>query len=118
MSNFECKLSDLNNTPVEEIKTSSKGSVILSKEENKEIPEKITQTELFQNFLNEKNVKIILLITFVHFILHSEQVTSFISVNMPSLIGCTSQLNSLGKTLVGILIGVVFIMYSFFSRDR
>jgi uncharacterized membrane protein len=117
MSNFECKLSDLNNTPVEEIKSSSKASV-LSKEENKEIPEKITRTELFQNFLNEKNGKIILLITFVHFILHSEQVTSFISVNLPSLISCTSQLNSLGKLLVGILIGVVFIMYSFFFQDR
>jgi hypothetical protein len=117
MSNFECKLSDLNNTQVKEVKSSSKISA-LSKEENKEISEKITRTELFQNFLNEKNGKIILLITFVHFILHSEQVTSFISVNLPSLIGCTSQLNSLGKTIVGILLGIVFIMYSFFSPDH
>jgi hypothetical protein len=117
MSNFECKLSDLNNTPVEETKTSSKVSV-LSKEDNSQISEKNTRTELFQNFLNEKNGKIILLITFVHFILHSEQVTSFISLNLPSLIACTSQLNSLGKTLVGILIGIIFILYSFFFPDH
>jgi hypothetical protein len=117
MSNFECKLSDLNKTQVEEIKSSSKISV-LSKEENTTNPEKITPTELFKNFLNEKNGKIILLITFVHFILHSEQVTSFINVNLPSLVASTSQLNSLGKIVIGILIGIAFIMYFFFFPDH
>lgn len=116
MSNFECKLSDLNNIPVEEVKSSGKVSV-LSKEENKDTTEKNTRKELFQNFFNEKNGKIILLITFLHFVLHSEQVISFISVNLPSL-SCASQLNSLGKIIVGILIGIIFILYSFFFQDH
>ena len=116
MSNFECKLSDLNNITVEEVKSSGKVSV-LSKEENKDTTEKNARKELFQNFFNEKNGKIILLITFLHFVLHSEQVISFISVNLPSL-ACASQLNSLGKIIVGILIGIIFILYSFFFQDH
>jgi hypothetical protein len=139
MSSFECKVSELNGTTdVNILKDTSStiGINNLSLEKNT-AQTKTTNTNTnastatststststnsknnssLDKILNEKNIKSILLITVVYFLLHSEQVLEFVNVRIPSL-GSNLSLNSAGKIIFGLLIGISFIVYSFFFQD-
>lgn len=134
MSSFECKVSELNgNTESNVLKdTSSVTGVNKSSFETNTTtntntntnPDKATATNTttttntpisIVKFFNEKNLKTVLLITVVYFFLHSEQVLEFIIARLPSL-GSNIALNSVGKIIYGLLIGICFIVYSFFFQ--
>jgi hypothetical protein len=134
MSSFECKVSELNgNTESNVLKdTSSVTGINKSSFETNTTtntntnPDKATATNTNTNtntttpisidkFFNEKNLKTVLLIAVVYFFLHSEQVLEFIIARLPSL-GSNIALNSVGKIIYGLLIGICFIVYSFFFQ--
>jgi len=133
MSEFECRVDELNkNSELNVIDKDKKDNV--SKTGNTASFEKNTvsgkpdkDTNISTNtdsktnnfidkFLTEKNLKLVLLITVFYFFLHSDQVLEFINTRIPSL-SCNSALNSAGKLTFGLLIGIVFIVSSFFFRD-
>jgi hypothetical protein len=124
MSSFECKVSELNNNSDSNVlkddkknNVSSSGVTNLGFETNT-IPIKTTQSNSSNStdkFLNEKNLKTVLLIAVVYFLLHSELVLEFVNVRIPSL-GSNMSLNSAGKIIFGLLIGISFIVYSFFFQ--
>ena len=125
MSSFECKVSDLNGNPETNVVKNDNKNIISnvgvnnSSFETNTIPNKTTnsnQNSSIDKFLTEKNLKIVLLTTVFYFILHSEQVLEFINVKIPSL-GSSASLNSVGKIIFGLLIGIFFIVCSFFFRD-
>lgn len=134
MSSFECKVSELNgNTESNVLKdTSSVTGINKSSFETNTTTntntntntDKATTTTTATNttttisidkFFNEKNLKTVLLIAVVYFFLHSEQVLEFIIARLPSL-GSNIALNSVGKIIYGLLIGICFIIYSFFFQ--
>ena len=125
MSSFECKVSDLNGNPESNVVKNDNKNIISnvgvnnSSFETNTIPNKAAnsnQNSSIDKFLTEKNLKIVLLTTVFYFILHSEQVLEFINVKIPSL-GSSASLNSVGKIIFGLLIGIFFIVCSFFFRD-
>lgn len=125
MSSFECKVSDLNGNPETSVVNNDKKDITPrvgvnnSSFETNTIPNKAAnsnQNSSIDKFLTEKNLKIVLLTTVFYFILHSEQVLEFINVKIPSL-GSSASLNSVGKIIFGLLIGIFFIVCSFFFRD-
>ena len=125
MSSFECKVSDLNGNPETNVVKNDNKNIISnvgvnnSSFETNTIPNKaanLNQNSSIDKFLTEKNLKIVLLTTVFYFILHSEQVLEFINVKIPSL-GSSASLNSVGKIIFGLLIGIFFIVCSFFFRD-
>ena len=133
MSSFECKVSELNgNTESNVLKdTSSVTGVNKSSFETNTTTTTNTNTNTdkatttntntttpisIDKFFNEKNLKTVLLIAVVYFFLHSEQVLEFIIARLPSL-GSNIALNSVGKIIYGLLIGICFIVYSFFFQD-
>lgn len=125
MSSFECKVSDLNGNPETNVVKNDNKNIISnvgvnnSSFETNTIPNKAAnsnQNSSIDKFLTEKNLKIVLLTTVFYFILHSEQVLEFINVKIPSL-GSSASLNSVGKIIFGLLIGIFFIVCSFFFRD-
>ena len=128
MSSFECKVSELNgNTESNVLKdTSSVTGVNKSSFETNTTTTTNTNTNTdkatttntntttpisIDKFFNEKNLKTVLLIAVVYFFLHSEQVLEFIIARLPSL-GSNIALNSVGKIIYGLLIGICFIVYS------
>lgn len=125
MSSFECKVSDLNGNPETNVVKNDNKNIISnvgvnnSSFETNTIPNNAAnsnQNSSIDKFLTEKNLKIVLLTTVFYFILHSEQVLEFINVKIPSL-GSSASLNSVGKIIFGLLIGIFFIVCSFFFRD-
>ena len=125
MSSFECKVSDLNGNPESNVVKNDNKNIIApvgvnnSSFETNTIPNKAAnsnQNSSIDKFLTEKNLKIILLTAVFYFFLHSEQVLEFINVKIPSL-GSSASLNSVGKIIFGLLIGIFFIVCSFFFRD-
>ena len=125
MSSFECKVSDLNGNPETNVVKNDNKNIIApvgvnnSSFETNTIPNKAAnsnQNSSIDKFLTEKNLKIILLTAVFYFFLHSEQVLEFINVKIPSL-GSSASLNSVGKIIFGLLIGIFFIVCSFFFRD-
>jgi hypothetical protein len=136
MSGFECKVSELNsnigsnsfgslNKMDVELSTSTSTSTsthtpISSSGNNPSFekntkPDTNTTVNNFDKFLNEKNIKSILLIAVVYFFLHSEQVLEFVNSKIPSL-ASNLTLNTFGKIIFGLLIGICFVMYSFFFQ--
>jgi hypothetical protein len=132
MSSFECKVSELNgNLGANNDKKDFKLSGV---KENNSISENTsgadastsststsTSTSTFKSnsiykLFNEKNVKILILITFLHFFLHSDMVLEFVNCKIPSL-SSNLMLNTLGKLIIGLLIGFSFIVYSSFFQD-
>jgi hypothetical protein len=131
MSSFECKVSELNgNLGANNDKKDLKLSGV---KENNSISENTsgadastsstsisTSTSTFKSnsikLFNEKNVKILILITFLHFFLHSDMVLDFVNCKIPSL-SSNLMLNTLGKLIIGLLIGFSFIVYSSFFQD-
>lgn len=134
MTGFECKVSDLNgdktsgfeantgtgkssnqgasnnaDTNINTNKTAGANNVTSSNKNT-------TNVSAFTKILNEKNLKAILLIAFVYFLLHSEPVLEFVNAKIPSIISNLT-LNSLGKLIFGLLIGFLFIVGSFFFQD-
>ena len=125
MSSFECKVSDLNGNPETNVVKNDNKNIISnvgvnnSSFETNTIPNKAAnsnQNSSIDKFLTEKNLKIVLLTAIFYFILHSEQVLEFINGKIPSL-GSSASLNSVGKIIFGLLIGIFFIVCSFFFRD-
>ena len=125
MSGFECKVSELNgNLETNAVKNDNKNiisnvGVNNSSFETNVVPGKTTNStpnKSVDKFLTEKNLKIILLTAVFYFFLHSEQVLEFINVRIPSL-GSNLSLNAVGKLIFGLLIGIFFIVCSFFFRD-
>jgi len=131
MSEFECRVDELNkNSELNVIDKDKKDNVsktgnTASFEKNTVSgkPDKDTNTNtdsktnnFIDKLLTEKNLKLVLLITVFYFFLHSDQVLEFINTRIPSL-SCNSVLNSAGKLTFGLLIGIVFIVSSFFFRD-
>lgn len=132
MSVFECKVSELNENKdkISSFETSTVTSsspstntntnTISSKNQDvNQVPSSSKNTgngSGFSKILNEKNLKAILLIACVYFLLHSEPVLEFVNSKIPSIISNLT-LNSLGKLIFGLLIGVLFIVGSFFFQD-
>ena len=140
MSGFECKVSELNGNKdkISSFETNTNQASGTSKNTNTSTNQasgtntsqasgtstnqgvnvnvNTTNVSGFTKILNEKNLKAILLIAFVYFLLHSEPVLDFVNAKIPSIISNLT-LNSLGKLIFGLLIGVLFIVGSFFFRD-
>ena len=134
MAGFECKVSDLNGdkTLGFEANTSTSSNQGESNNTNTNTNTNTNKTagannvtgsnkntanvSAFTKILNEKNLKAILLIAFVYFLLHSEPVLEFVNAKIPSIISNLA-LNSLGKLIFGLLIGFLFIVGSFFFQD-
>ena len=125
MSGFECKISELNGTDnISSFETNTTTGTNTNTKTNQDVNQaKTTNTSTstsklsgFSKILNEKNIKTILVITVIYFFLQSEQVLEFVNAKIPSL---TSNLllNAVGKIIFGLLIGVSFIVYSFFFQD-
>ena len=126
MSNFECKVSELNgNGNLNEIHADKKdplssNGINNSSFETNTIGDKSTSpgsnnSSYIGKILTEKNLKMIVLITVFYLFLHSEQVLEFVNVRIPSL-GSNLVLNVFGKIIFGLLMGFFFIGYSFFFQ--
>jgi len=124
MSGFECKVSDLNASgdKVSSFETSVSKATNPIADSNPvtstiaSVNKTTGNVSAFTKILNEKNLKTILLIAFVYFLLHSEPVLEFVNAKIPSIISNLT-LNSLGKLIFGLLIGILFIVGSFFFQD-
>jgi hypothetical protein len=132
MSVFECKVSELNENKdkISSFETSTVTSPNPSTNTNTNTisstnqdvnqvtssSKKTGNVSGFSKILNEKNLKAILLIACVYFLLHSEPVLEFVNSKIPSIISNLT-LNSLGKLIFGLLIGFLFIVGSFFFQD-
>jgi hypothetical protein len=129
MSGFECKISELNGTDnISSFETNTTTGTNTNTKTNTKTNQDVNQAKTtntststsklsgFSKILNEKNIKTILVITVIYFFLQSEQVLEFVNAKIPSL---TSNLllNAVGKIIFGLLIGVSFIVYSFFFQD-
>lgn len=124
MSKFDCKVNELNSTKKEEnIKLSSvreNNSINLNGNgngnENKNGNENMSVKSFFDKIINEKNLKIIVLISVVHFILHSETTLEFLYSKIPSVMLNLTQFNTFGKLLMGIIIATILIIYTSFFQ--
>lgn len=126
MSKFDCKVNELNSTKKEEnIKLSSvreNNSINLNGNgnENENINKNgnmsMSVKSFFDKIINEKNLKIIVLISFVHFILHSETTLEFLYSKIPSVMLNLTQFNTFGKLLMGIIISTILIIYTSFFQ--
>jgi len=130
MSKFDCKVNELNSTKKEEnIKLSSvreNNSINLNgntngngnENENENINKNISMSvkSFFDKIINEKNLKIIVLISVVHFILHSETTLEFLYSKIPSVMLNLTQFNTFGKLLMGIIIATILIIYTSFFQ--
>lgn len=128
MSVFECKVSELNENKdkISSFETSTVTSSSPSTNTISSTNQNVNQVPIsgknagnvsgFSKILNEKNLKAILLIACVYFLLHSEPVLEFVNSKIPSIISNLT-LNSLGKLIFGLLLGVLFIVGSFFFQD-
>ena len=128
MSSFECKVSELNDIKEanslkndkydkKDVKLSPGAANISSFETNTAQSKTIQSNSInsMDKILSEKNLKSVLLITVVYFLLHTDQVLEFVNDKIPSL-GSNMALNSVGKIIFGLLIGIFFIIYSFFFQ--
>lgn len=126
MSKFDCKVNELNSTKKEEnIKLSSvreNNSINLNGNGNENINKNgnenmsMSVKSFFDKIINEKNLKIIVLISFVHFILHSETTLEFLYSKIPSVMLNLTQFNTFGKLLMGIIISTILIIYTSFFQ--
>ena len=126
MSKFDCKVNELNSTKKEEnIKLSSvreNNSINLNGNGNENINKNENETmsmsvkSFFDKIINEKNLKIIVLISVVHFILHSETTLEFLYSKIPSVMLNLTQFNTFGKLLMGIIIATILIIYTSFFQ--
>lgn len=118
MSGFECKVNELNGNSDKissfETNTTTVPGANTNTSTNTSTNKKTESS--FSKIINEKNLKAILLIAFVYFLLHSEPVLEFTNAKIPAIISNLT-LNSLGKLIFGLLIGVLFIVGSFFFQD-
>jgi hypothetical protein len=120
MSKFDCKVSELNSTKKDErdIKLSSvreNNSINgnLNGNGNGNVSESIS---FYDKIVNEKHLKIISLISIIHFVLHSEVVLEFLHSKIPSVMLNLTQLNTFGKLLVGFIISIILIIYTSFFQ--
>jgi hypothetical protein len=124
MSKFDCKVSELNSTKKDErdIKLSSvrennsiNGNLNgnLNGNGNGNVSESIS---FYDKIVNEKHLKIISLISIIHFVLHSEVVLEFLHSKIPSVMLNLTQLNTFGKLLVGFIISIILIIYTSFFQ--
>jgi len=130
MSGFECKVSELNGnkdkiasfetntTTTTNTNTNTNTNTTTNSDVNNvtSSSKKTVNVSAFTKVLNEKNLKAILLIAFIYFLLHSEPILDFVNAKIPSIISNLT-LNSLGKLIFGLLIGFLFIVSSFFFQD-
>lgn len=117
MSNFECSVKDLMSTS--NVNSALSGDVNLEmKEENVSLPiEKPPDVNLsvYQRLYTDKNIKMVMFITLVYLVLNSEQMNTILSNNAPFLFIDGSP-GFLGKTAIGILLGIIIVLFtSFFS---
>jgi hypothetical protein len=122
MSKFDCKVSELNSTKKDErdIKLSSvrennsiNGNLNGNGNGNLNLSESIS---FYDKIVNEKHLKIISLISIIHFVLHSEVVLEFLHSKIPSVMLNLTQLNTFGKLLVGFIISIILIIYTSFFQ--
>lgn len=117
MSNFECSVKDLMSTSNVNPAVSSDVNLEM-KEENVSLPiEKPPDVNLsvYQRLYTDKNIKMVMFISLVYLLLNSEQMNTILSNNAPFLF-IDGSLGFLGKTAVGILLGIVIVLFtSFFS---
>lgn len=124
MTEFECKVRDLNGDKTSGFEANTDTGKSSNQGESNNADTNINTNKTagtnnvtaFTKILNEKNLKAILLIAFVYFLLHSESVLEFVNAKIPSIISNLT-LNSLGKLIFGLLIGFLFIVGSFFFQD-
>lgn len=120
MSQFECSVKDLNHKPeeiveeiVEEIDTEESTKNISSKNKQNKIP--YVNKSLFDKIFEEKNVRIILLITIAYLITSSSQFIELLGNSFPYLVdsGIT---NLSGKVVTSILIGLSVVIFTSFFQ--
>lgn len=120
MSQFECSVKDLNHKPeeiveeiVEEIDTEESTKNISSK--NKQNKNSYINKSLFDKIFEEKNVRIILLITIAYLITSSSQFIELLGNSFPYLVdsGIT---NLSGKVVTSILIGLSVVIFTSFFQ--
>jgi|TARA_B100000768_G_scaffold4438_1_gene5518 hypothetical protein len=124
MSNFECSVKDLmahstRDTITPEIPHTSE-HINTNVDFNRE-PENTQRIEsnqnvnlsLYQILYTDKNIKMVLFITLVYLTLNSEQMFTFLSNNAPFLI--TEGLPGfLGKAAIGLMLGIIIIIFNAF----
>ena len=100
MSGFECKVSDLNGDKKSGLEastgtgtntdtntdTNTNTNKIASANHATNSNKNTGNVSGFTKILNEKNLKAILLIAFIYFLLHSEPVLEFVNAKIPSII--------------------------------
>lgn len=126
MAQFECNVSDLNNTRTENNsfkETPSRLPEMLSLARDEDINNPISapiteKTIIEETIINklstDKNIKLVLLVTIVYFITSSEPFMQFLTNTLPYLTETAMSLNTLGKIVIGFLIGLVIITYQTF----
>lgn len=121
MSNFECSVKDLMTPSTQDTITTeiphTEHNVDFNKEpENTHIEgNQNVNLSVYQRLYTDKNIKMLVFITLVYLVLNSTQMNTFISNNAPFLL-IEGSPGFLGKAVIGLLLGIVIIVFtSFFS---
>ena len=128
MSDFECSVKDLMSLsePIDENTVTSEdfnpliGNVELNKTKDVDSPPSIENPpdinlSMYQRLYTDKNIKTLLFITLVYLVLNSEQMYTFLSNTAPLLL-IEGSPGFLGKAAIGLILGMVIILFtSFFS---
>lgn len=120
MAQFECNVADLNNSKTEnkllnEPKQVSHEMMTETPDENNTDLKQVSVNETIINKLStDKNIKLVLLITVVYFVTNTEPFFQFLTGTLPYLTETATSLNTLGKLIIGFLIGLVIITYQTF----
>lgn len=120
MSNFECSVEDLmsNTGPINTDIPRDVNLEFNKSEEN--VSHHIEKNQdvklsMYQRLYTDKNIKMLAFITLVYLVLNSEQMNTFLSNNASFLL-IEGSLGFLGKTVIGLLLGIIIVVFtSFFS---
>ena len=121
MSEFECSVKDLMSEKkepiIENITPSHKEETvsILEKSEKNNTETENIKLSLYQKLYTDKNIKLSMFITLVYHVINSEQFYQFLGNNLPMLM-LNGTPGFLGKTILGLILSIVLIIFtSFFS---
>lgn len=125
MAQFECNVADLNNSKTEnkllnepkhvshEMMTDTPDEN--TQDENNTDSKQVSVNETIINMLStDKNIKLVLLVMIVYFVTNTEPFMQFFTGTMPYLTETATSLNTIGKLIIGFLIGFVVIAYQTF----
>jgi hypothetical protein len=88
---------------------------ILEKSEKNNTETENIKLSMYQKLYTDKNIKLSMFITLVYLVINSEQFYQFLGNNLPMLI-IDDTPGFLGKTILGLILSIVLIIFtSFFS---